>query len=106
MEGKAMINLKMVVEEVKDMDQLAQGSYYGDRINVDHLVLDFLLAIDELVHDSTNLKIEDVKQKKHRGGKIVVDLQIAAEDIGGLVELPTEEIEGVEVLQAARVSSV
>ena len=104
MEGKTVVNMRMVIEETKDQDRLARVGYYGERINLEHLVLDFLLAIDELVHESTNLKIEDVKQKKQRG-KIVVDLQIAAEDTEGLVELSNEDVERINVMQAAHISS-
>ncbi|NQE46410.1 hypothetical protein C5S31_10350 [ANME-1 cluster archaeon GoMg2] len=47
---------------------------------VERLVLDILLSIDELVHESEGLQIQDRMQKKIRG-KIVAGVQIVAEEI-------------------------
>ena len=89
MSGKSMVNMQIVVEKVENMDEfLVRGGYYGSGIDMEHLVLDVLLSIDELFHQSVGLEVEELTEKKTKG-KIVVNMQIAAEEIetlGGLQE--------------------
>lgn len=102
MGGKTVITLQIAAEEVKDWDlpaRAARGAYTGRRIDREHLVLDILLLIDELVRELPHLRIEDVSEKK-TSDKIVIDLQIAAEEIEDLAELFEEEIGGAEVMHA------
>ena len=87
MSGKSMVNMQIVVEKVENMDEfLVRGGYYGSGIDMEHLVLDVLLSIDELFHRSVGLEVKELTEKKTKG-KIVVNMQIAAEEIetlGGL----------------------
>ena len=76
--GNIVVDLAIVAE--KNGDRLVPtGS--SERLHAaERLVLDILLSIDELVHESDGLKIQDRTQKKIRD-KIVVDVQIVAEEI-------------------------
>jgi hypothetical protein len=88
MSGKSLVNMQIVVEKVENMDELlVRGGYYGSGINMEHLVLDVLLSIDELFHQSVGLEVVELTEEKKTKDKIVVNMQIAAEEIetlGGL----------------------
>lgn len=78
--GNIVVDLAIAAEKIVDKYGLVPtGS--SERLHAaERLVLDILLSIDELVHESEGLKIQDRTQKKIRD-KIVVDMQIVAEEI-------------------------
>jgi hypothetical protein len=91
MSGKSLVNMQIVVEAVENMDELLdRGGCYGSGIEMEHLVRDVLLSIDELVHRSVDLEVEELTEKKTKG-KIVVNMQIATEEIETLGGLQGED---------------
>ena len=76
--GNIVVDLAIAAE--KNGDRLVPtGS--SERLDAaERLVLDILLSIDDLVHESEGLQIQDRMQKKIRG-KIVAGVQIVAEEI-------------------------
>lgn len=77
--GKIVTDLTIATEELRGMAVDAKKVSGGSRNAAEHLVIDILLSIDEIVHDSAGLKIENIVQKKIRG-KIAVGVQIVAEE--------------------------
>ena len=78
--GKIVADLTIATEKLKDMAVDSKKVSGSTRNAAEHLVIDILLSIDELVHDSAGLKIENIVQKKVRG-KIAVGVQIVAEEV-------------------------
>ena len=76
--GNIVVDIAIAAE--KNGDRLVPtGS--SERLHAaERLVLDILLSIDELVHESEGLQIQDRTQKKIRD-KIVAGVQIVAEEI-------------------------
>jgi hypothetical protein len=88
MNGKRLVNLRIAIEEVEELDGLVRaGGYYGHRGGAKSLAEGIMLTINRFVDESVNLKVRKVVGKR-MNGKIMVNLQIAAEGI-----------ESVEVVQ-------
>jgi len=83
METESVVNLKVVTEGVKGMIGPARDGSFDSTIDLEHLMLDVLLSIDELVRESPGIKIEEVTQQEENGN-IVIDLTIATEESGDM----------------------
>lgn len=99
MNGKSLVKLQIPVEEVENIDGLVRGGYYGSRSDAKRLTEGILLSINRFVDESANLKIEKVVGKK-MNGKILVDMQIATEEIENMDELSKRDIMGAELMQS------
>ncbi len=78
--GNIVVDLAIVAEKSVDKYGLVP-TWSSERLHTaERLVLSILLSIDELVHESDGLRIQDRTQKKIRD-KIVVGVQIVAEEI-------------------------
>jgi hypothetical protein len=99
MNGKSLVNMQISVEEVENMEGAVRRGYSGSGVDTELLTLNVLLSVEKLVEESRNFKIASITEKK-TNGKIVINLQIAAEEIEDVDELSEEDIRGVEVMRA------
>ncbi|MGB2727917.1 MAG: hypothetical protein WBD09_05510 [Halobacteriota archaeon] len=99
MNGKSLVNLQISVEEVENIDGLVRGGYYGSQSDAKRLTKGILLSINRFVDESANLKIEKVVGKK-MNGKILVDMQITAEEIEDVGVLSERDIMGAELIRS------
>lgn len=99
MNGKSLVNLQISVEEVENVDGLVRGGYYGSQSDAKSLTKGILLSINRFVDESANLKIEKVVGKK-MNGKILVDMQITAEEIEDVGVLSERDIMGAELIRS------
>lgn len=76
--GNIVVDLAIAAE--KNGDRPVPTGSSESLQDAEHLVLDILLSIDDLVHESDGLLIQDRMQKTIRG-KIVAGVQIVAEEI-------------------------
>jgi len=102
MNGKSLVNLQISVEEVERIEGVVKGGYSGNGIETEHLTLNVLLLIEKLVEESANFRIESVEEKKTKG-KIVVNMQIAAEGIEDVDELFIEDVMGIELMRESTI---
>lgn len=72
------MNLKIIVEKTNEMGVPENKSYYQSEL--EHLLMEILLSIEELVQLSPGRRIEYMT-KKRTNGKIVVNMQIASDEL-------------------------
>ncbi len=72
------MNLKIIVENTNEMGVPENKSYYQSEL--EHLIMEILLSIEELVQVSPGRRIEYMT-KKRTNGKIVVNMQIASDEL-------------------------
>lgn len=99
MNGKSLVNLQISVEEVEDIDGLDRGGYYGSRSDAKSITEGILTSINRFVDASVNLKVRKVVGKKING-KILVDMQITAEEIEDVGVLSERDIMGAELVRS------
>ncbi len=96
MSDKSLVNLQISVEEVENVDELVRAGYYESRGNAKNITEGILLSINRFVDESVNLKVRKVVGKK-MNGKILVNMQIAVEEIENVNALSEKDIMGVDV---------
>ena len=99
MNGKSLVNLQIAVEEVEDIDGFVREGYYGSRSDTKSIAEGILTSINRFVDASVNLKVRKVVGKK-MNGKILVDMQITAEEIEDVGVLPERDIMGAELVRS------
>lgn len=72
------MSLKIIVEKTNEMGVPENKSYYQSEL--EHLLMEILLSIEELVQVSPGRRIEYMT-KKRTNGKIVVNMQIASDEL-------------------------
>jgi len=72
------MSLKIIVENTNEMGVPENKSYYQSEL--EHLLMEILLSIEELVQVSPGRRIEYMT-KKRTNGKIVVNMQIASDEL-------------------------
>jgi len=72
------MSLKIIVEKTNEMGVPENKSYYQSEL--EHLLMEILLSIEELVQLSPGRRIEYMT-KKRTNGKIVVNMQIASDEL-------------------------
>ena len=72
------MSLKIIVENTNEMGVPENKSYYQSEL--EHLIMEILLSIEELVQVSPGRRIEYMT-KKRTNGKIVVNMQIASDEL-------------------------
>lgn len=80
MKGKSLVNLQIAIEEAENIDGPVRGGHYGSRNGAKNLTEGILQSINRFVDESLNLKVRKVVGKR-MNGKILVNMQIAAEGI-------------------------
>ncbi len=88
--GNLVVDLAIATEDSGD---------YESKHAAERLVLDILLSIDELVHESGGIRIQNIIQKEIRG-KIAVAVQIVAEEIELVGEFYEDDITDVDMMPA------
>jgi len=99
MNGKSLVNLQIAVEEVEDIDGFVREGYYGSRGDAKSIPEGILTSINRFVDESVNLKVRKVVGKK-MNGKILVDMQITAEEIEDVGVLSERDIMGAELVRS------
>jgi hypothetical protein len=99
MNGKSLVNLQIAIEEVEDIDGFVREGYYGSRGDAKSITEGILTSINRFVDASVNLKVRKVVGKK-MNGKILVDMQIAAEEIEDVGLLSERDIMGAELIRS------
>ena len=99
MSGKSLVNLQISVEEVEDIDGFVREGYYGSRSDAKSITEGILASINRFVDASVNLKVRKVVGKK-MNGKILVDMQITAEEIEDVGVLSERDIMGAELVRS------
>ena len=99
MNGKSLVNLQIVIEEVEDIDGFVREGYYGSRGDAKSITEGILTSINRFVDASVNLKVRKVVGKK-MNGKILVDMQITAEEIEDVGVLSERDIMGAELVRS------
>jgi len=93
--GNIVVDLAIAAEKKGD-GPVPTGS--SERLDAaERLVLDILLSIDDLVHESEGLQIQDRMQKKIRG-KIVAGVQIVVEEIEPVDAVFEDEFMATDVM--------
>lgn len=72
------MGLKIIVEKTNEMGVPENKRYYQSEL--EHLLMEILLSIEELVQVSPGRRIEYMT-KKRTNGKIVVNMQIASDEL-------------------------
>ena len=72
------MSLKIIVENTKETGVPENKRYYQSEL--EHLLMEILLSIEELVQLSPDRRIEYMT-KKRTNGKIVVNMQIASDEL-------------------------
>jgi len=72
------MSLKIIVENTNEMGVPENKRYYQSEL--EHLLMEILLSIEELVQVSPGRRIEYMT-KKRTNGKIVVNMQIASDEL-------------------------
>lgn len=85
------MNLKIIVEKTNEMGVPENKSYYQSEL--EHLLMEILLSIEELVQLSPGRRIEYMT-KKRTNGKIVVNMQIASDELEE--EMLVDGVDGVD----------
>ena len=80
MNGKSLVNLQIAIEEAESIDGPVRAGYCGSRSDAKNLTEGILRSINRFVDESRNLKVRMVVGKR-MNGKILVNMQIAAEGI-------------------------
>ncbi|MGB2727930.1 MAG: hypothetical protein WBD09_05575 [Halobacteriota archaeon] len=104
MNGKNLVNLQIAIEEVENIDGLVSEGYYGCRSDAKNLTEGILRSINRFVDESLNLKVRKVVGKR-MNGKILVNMQIAAEGIENVDALSEKDIGGVDGITIKEKSS-
>ena len=99
MSGKSLVNLQIAIEEVEDIDGFVREGYYGSRGDAKSITEGILTSINRFVDASVNLKVRKVVGKK-MNGKIMVNMQIAAEGIEDVDVLSGKDIMGAELIRS------
>jgi hypothetical protein len=95
MNGKSLVNLQIAIEEAESIDGSVRAGHYGNRSDAKNLTAGILQSINRFVDESLNLKVRKVVGKR-MNGKILVNMQIAAEGIESVDALSEKDIGGVE----------
>jgi len=99
MNGKSLVNLQIAIEEAEDIDGFVREGYYGSRGDAKSITEGIITSINRFVDASVNLKVRKVVGKK-RNGKILVDMQITAEEIEDVGVLSERDIMGAELVRS------
>jgi len=104
MNRKILVNLRIAIEEAENINGPVRAGHYGSRSDAKNLTEGILQSINRLVDESLNLKVRAVEGKR-MNGKILVNMQIAAEGIESVDALSEKDIGGVEGITIKEKSS-